>query len=383
MRNIKCNICGNNDITSIYQYKGHIICKNCIHYQRDALLYKPIKNEINISEYSLDYPLSKQQIQCSKKVLQAIKENKDVLLWAVCGAGKTEMVIESIVYILSKGGKVGFLIPRQQVVLQIRDRLSKIFTKAKVIAVCNKSNQGYSGDIIVATTHQAIRYQNYFDLVILDESDAFPYKGNLILKKIVNNTKRGNIIYTTATPGKELLTLVKYKRLECIELNVRYTNKPLAVPKQIYIPGIFNIFILWKLYKSSKRKVLVFLPTINSTKLYYLIFKNIISCSYVTSETDNKEKIVNDFINNKYKMLFTTTILERGVTILDIDVVILNTDNTVFDLASLIQIAGRVGRHKVYYKGDCYFVSNKKCQKIKDCIERINYVNKSLPVVSE
>lgn len=46
----------------------------------------------------------------------------------------------------------------------------------------------------------------------------------------------------------------------------------------------------------------------------------------------------------KIQYLITTTILERGVTLPDIDVIILGADHPNFTSRSLLQIAGRVGR---------------------------------------
>lgn len=48
--------------------------------------------------------------------------------------------------------------------------------------------------------------------------------------------------------------------------------------------------------------------------------------------------------NREIQYLVTTTILERGVTLPDIDVIILGADHHNFNSRSLIQIAGRVGR---------------------------------------
>jgi len=39
-----------------------------------------------------------------------------------------------------------------------------------------------TGNIIVLTTHQLFRYEDYFDLLIFDEIDAFPYVGDLVLE---------------------------------------------------------------------------------------------------------------------------------------------------------------------------------------------------------
>ena len=43
--------------------------------------------------------------------------------------------------------------------------------------------------------------------------------------------------------------------------------------------------------------------------------------------------------------VITSTILERGITIPDLDVLVLAAENeTIFDLRTLVQIAGRAGR---------------------------------------
>jgi competence protein ComFA len=52
------------------------------------------------------------------------------------------------------------------------------------------------------------------------------------------------------------------------------------------------------------------------------------------------------FRNREIRLLVTTTILERGVTVPKSDVFILDADSELFDEAALIQMAGRAGRSK-------------------------------------
>lgn len=63
--------------------------------------------------------------------------------------------------------------------------------------------------------------------------------------------------------------------------------------------------------------------------------------------------------DEKVLFLITTTILERGVTFPGIDVIIFGGDERVFSVASLVQIAGRVGRKASRPTGDvdCYIGS--------------------------
>ena len=43
-------------------------------------------------------------------------------------------------------------------------------------------DQGKIGDIVVCTTHQLLKFQNCFDLIIIDEADAFPFNIDLSLQ---------------------------------------------------------------------------------------------------------------------------------------------------------------------------------------------------------
>ena len=84
---------------------------------------------------------------------QELISETDVLLYCVCGAGKTELVVTSIAKMLREKKKVCFAIPRRQVVLELRDRLAQYFPHAKVIAVCGGHTSITDGDLIICTTH--------------------------------------------------------------------------------------------------------------------------------------------------------------------------------------------------------------------------------------
>ena len=67
-------------------------------------------------------------------------------------------------------------IPRTDVVIELVPRLKKAFPHAKVIGLHGHSDEKNDyGDIVISTTHQLIRFYQAFDLLIIDEVDAFPY----------------------------------------------------------------------------------------------------------------------------------------------------------------------------------------------------------------
>jgi late competence protein required for DNA uptake (superfamily II DNA/RNA helicase) len=64
-----------------------------------------------------------------------------------------------------------------------------------------------NGDIfVVCTVHQLLRYHEYFDLVIIDEVDAFPYAEDPLLHRTVERAKRkdGKRVFLSATPDEKL-----------------------------------------------------------------------------------------------------------------------------------------------------------------------------------
>lgn len=115
-------------------------------------------------------------------------------------------------WIFSTGEKVGFAISRRQVVLEIATRLRKAFPELSICEVAQGYTQITDADIIVCTTHQLYRYPYAFDLLILDELDAFPFVGNEVLQAIANQACVGQKLMLSATPDEESMRLVEEKK---------------------------------------------------------------------------------------------------------------------------------------------------------------------------
>ena len=110
------------------------------------------------------------------------------------------------------------------------------FPQFSVVVLHGTSSDKFKdSQIIVATTHQAIRFYSAFDLIIIDEVDAYPFKDSAMLQTSVRRAlkKSGKVIYLTATPSQELYLRWKKKQLPCIQIPARYHGYPLPVPKII------------------------------------------------------------------------------------------------------------------------------------------------------
>lgn len=377
---MQCPRCLNEDDSYFYLGSKGWMCRKCISFKRVLILEeqdKPIGIEPkdDCGEYVLRYPLtSLQQIvsdQCAKLVLE-----NDILIEAICGAGKTELVFATIAKMLKMKKRVCFAISRRQVVLELHQRLANTFKEAKVVKVCQGFSDDLYGDIVVCTTHQCYRYYQYFDCLILDESDAFPYKGNDVLAGIVRTSCKGHMVYLTATIDNYLKQRIKDKSIVHLQLNARPHGHDLPVPKKfIAFKGILlGILIKW-IYEHMEKPLIIFVPTIQISKQLYYFLHLFFKCDYVNSKSLNLDEKIDRFRKNEYKLLIATTILERGVTIENVNICVFMADHKVFDEASLIQMSGRVGRTFKYPEGECLFLCTKQSEQVDECIKKSQKAN--------
>lgn len=95
-----CPICHNNQRNYFGLKNGEIYCRKCI-----SFIGEKINNQeevINTPFLNINYQLSEAQKEVSKRVVELINNKKNVLINAVCGAGKTELVYEVILTCLKK-----------------------------------------------------------------------------------------------------------------------------------------------------------------------------------------------------------------------------------------------------------------------------------------
>ena len=375
-----CPICGNNDPHSIGILNGKKYCRRCIAFKGEKADYRePI---IKGAPLFLSYELSEEQEELSNRLIKNFKSGVDSLVYAVCGSGKTEICLGIIQYCISHGLTVGFAVPRRSVCYELYCRFRNLFRNNKVVSVYGGHHKTIKGDIVCLTTHQLFRYPNYFDLLIMDEIDAFPFKGNETLQNMFDRSIKGHYVLLTATPNDELLNDFQKPGKDLLKLFVRFHHHAMPVPK-IEICNQFNIhyklIMQIKKFFEENKQVFIFAPTIEESikinRILKLIFKD---GTYVNSKRENNEEIIEDFRLKKYRYLVTTAVLERGITVKNLQVIVFNADNYIYDDHALVQIAGRVGRKKDAPEGEVVFIAKTKTKYMEKAISDIISANKAL-----
>lgn len=315
------------------------------------------------------------------------------LIWAVTGAGKTEMIFPLLQSVLDAGGRVLVAAPRRDVVLELAPRLATAFPGESIATLYGGSPDRWKrGSITLATTHQLLRFRQAFDLVVIDEIDAFPYHNDPMLDFAAKGACKpgGKYIYLSATPPAKLQREAAAGKLPHAKVPARFHGHPLPVPKALKIPSVQRCLtqkslpsgLVRELKASLQRGAQVFLfvsrirhiePFLQLLRRY---FKDI-SIEGTSSVDPSRTEKVMSFRNRDIRLLVTTTILERGVTVPKSDVFIVDADSELFDEAALIQMAGRAGRSKDDPAGRVVFGSPEwtRCQRsAMNQIKRMNRI---------
>lgn len=376
--NFTCKCCGNSDERYVGYLNGKPYCRKCIPFKGTTVEYKKKKGKD--APIEIPFALSPEQAQISESILNNFKKGIDTLVYAVCGSGKTEISYGVISYAIYHGLTVGFALPRRDVVIELFYRLKEAFPKNKIVAVFGQHNDILEGDIIILTTHQLYRYKNYFDLLVMDEIDAFPFKDNSLLFSMYERARRGSVVLMSATPSDKVLNEFKKEGHEILELRTRFHKKEIPVPKIVIYPSILKVlFIVKKLkkYKKENKVCFIFTPSIAKCEALFNLLKIFIeNGDYVHSKRENRGEIIGKFKKNEFLYLVTTSVLERGVTFKNLQVVVTDADEeSIYNSATLIQIAGRVGRKIGATEGDVIFLAEKETSSMRRAIDEIKFCN--------
>lgn len=310
---------------------------------------------------------------------------------ATCGAGKTEMLFYGIAEALQKGERVCIATPRTDVVLELAPRLKEVFPYINVAALYGRSlDREKDAALVVATTHQLLRYYRAFHVMIVDEIDAFPYHADQMLQYAVKQAmkEKAACIYLTATPDEEWKRNLRKGKQKGIVVSGRYHRHPLPVPKFCWCGNwkkslinkrIPQVLLQWlKVYLNKKHPIFLFVPHVRyieeMSRLLKLLDDRVAG---VHAEDPMRKEKVAAFRKGEIPLLVTTTILERGVTVKNLQVAVLGTEEEIFSESALVQIAGRVGRSFEEPYGEVIYFHYGKTEAMVRAKKHIRSMNKN------
>ncbi len=317
----------------------------------------------------LDFSLTNDQNKTLDEINKDLCSEKKMfrLLQGDVGSGKTIVSLLSAFNTINSGFQVAVMAPTEILARQHFLLAKKLFPKnIKIELLSGKSNYREKKNIlrkllnmetdIIFGTHALFQKKVEFKklgLIIIDEQHKF---GVSQRKRLSDKAgKNCDVLLMTATPIPRTLTMTIYGDMDLSIIRQKpNTRKPVKtysklenkvedvikfVKKEIRLGN--QIFWVCPLIEESKKID----HTSAVKKFEYLekLFPKQVFLLHGKTSIDEKEIILNKFLNNDFKILVSTTIIEVGIDFPNANVIVIENANK-FGLSQLHQLRGRVGR---------------------------------------
>ncbi len=329
--------------------------------------------ELSIFQQNSGFDYTEDQIRSIKEIFEDLNSGKvmDRLLSGDVGFGKTEVAMNAMFATVQNGYQTAIVVPTTLLSNQhyktIKDRFEKFNIKTyrldRFVSAKEKKDtleKLKSGEAkVVVGTHAIFGtvFKNLAFLVI-DEEHKFGVKQKEKLKELKKNV---HILSMSATPIPRSLNMA----LSSIKQFSQITTPPLekkevrTFVKEFTKPTIKEIVL-----RELRRGGQIFfvhnrIATLEQRKKYLqeILPKAKILTLHSKISSNDMEKEMISFSNKQYDILLSTSIVESGIHIPNVNTMIVeNADN--FGIADLHQLRGRVGRGK--YEGYCYLLVEDK-----------------------
>ena len=355
--------------------------------------YKDFEEE-TIFASDFTYEPTKDQQFAIEDVLKDMdsKVPMDRLLCGDVGFGKTEVAFRAMFKAVCNNKQVMYLCPTtilsKQQYESALDRFKNFPVEIRLFNRFTSSKEANeiiedlaSGKIdIVFGTHRLLSDKikpKKLGLLVIDEEQRF---GVTHKEKIKNLKKDVNVLTLSATPIPRTL---KMSLSGLRDLSIIDTPPVNRYPIQTYVIPESDMIVKDAIYKELGRDGQCFIlynrvETIEKAveKIHDLVPEARIQYAHGRLNKIELDNIMSDFINHKFDILVSTTIIETGIDIPNANTLIIY-DADCFGLSQLYQLRGRVGRsNKIAYAYLLYSkekmlndIAVKRLQAIRDFTE--------------
>lgn len=314
-------------------------------------------------EFDNDFPYveTEDQLRSIKEVKKDMESDHpmDRLLVGDVGFGKTEVAMRAAFKAVNDHKQVAILVPTtvlaQQHYTNFKDRfndfpinievLSRFKSKSEQKIILEKLKKGQV-DIIIGT-HRLLSKDIVFadlGLIVIDEEQRFGVKHKEKLKELKTKV---DVLTLTATPIPRTLHM---SMLGIRDLSVIETPPTNRYPVQTYVLENNATVIRDAVLREMDRggQVYYLYNKVDTMERKVSELKELIpeaSIGYVHGQMSEilLENTLLDFINGEYDILVTTTIIETGVDIPNVNTLFIENADYM-GLSTLYQLRGRIGR---------------------------------------
>lgn len=392
------------DFNSLTEARKRLVFEELLTFQLALLSLKnQYDNEIRGIKYSkqvkmsdvintLPFKLTKAQLKVLEEIDQDMESDKPMnrLLQGDVGSGKTVVAMISAYKAVKSGYQVALMAPTTILASQHIVNFNKILnqfgikcellvsslTKKQKNIVLDKLKNGEI-DIIIGT-HALLQENVEFKklgLVVTDEQHRFGVKQRSIIAGKGNNP---DILVMTATPIPRTLAIIVYGDLDISVIDELPPNRKKIDTVAVKENMSDRIISFIKKNVDEGRQAYIVCPFVDeneemedvkSVEKLAESYKDEIFKDYKVEilhgkmKPKEKDKIMQDFKENKISILISTTVIEVGVDVPNANIMVIENAER-FGLAQLHQLRGRVGRGE--YKSYCILKYNSNSGRVRE-----------------
>ena len=315
------------------------------------------------------FKLTNDQIKALKEINLDLSSKSKMfrILQGDVGSGKTIVALLSTLNVIESGYQTAFMVPTEILANQHFNLAKKIFPKnIKINLLTSKTEKSIKKKILsdlksskiqlIFGTHALFQKKTSFNnlgYIIIDEQHKFGVKQRKLL-----SDKGGvncDILLMSATPIPRTLTMTIYgdMDLSIIKEKPKIRKEIVTYSKSeskmndiiLFVKNEINLKnqIFWVCPLIEESKKIDHQSAIQKFKSLNRLFPNRVAIIHSKIEQNEKEEVLKNFLNKKYDILVSTTIIEVGIDFPNANTIIIENSNK-FGLSQLHQLRGRIGR---------------------------------------
>jgi len=328
----------------------------------DAKSYNEITAKLN---FKLTHDQQSSLIDINKDLMSKSKMFR--LLQGDVGSGKTIVSLISALNVVSSNFQVALMAPTEILARQHYNLAKKLFPKNISIELLSSKSENIEKKRIIKNltdnetkmvfgTHAIFQKKIIFanlGYIIIDEQHKFGVRQRKLLSD--KGGSNCDVLLMSATPIPRTLTMSFYGDMDVSIIKEKPSNrKEVKTYSKLEskIDEVLNFVkkeikegnqIFWVCPLIEESKKLDHQSSVNKYNFLEKLFPNKVALLHGKIDSDEKEQILNKFLNKEYSILVSTTIIEVGIDFPNANVIIIENANK-FGLSQLHQLRGRVGR---------------------------------------
>ena len=348
------------------------------------------KDKIEKFKENLCFKLTCDQEKCVDEIYNDLISEKRMnrLIQGDVGSGKTIVSFIAMYINFLSGYQSALMAPTEILATQHYNNLKTLFSKYNIkiglltgkLKVKEKReiyNNLLTGNLdIVVGTHALftddVNYNN-LGLVITDEQHRFGVNQRSNLK---NKGLIPDVLYMSATPIPRTYALTIYGDMDVSSIKKLPNGRKPVITYLKKNEEIKDVLTMMLEQLKLNHQIYVIAPLIeesdkidleNINRLYEKMnrafgkFYNV-GIMHGKMANNEKERVMNDFIENKIQILVSTTVIEVGVDVKNATMMVI-FDSYRFGLSAIHQLRGRVGRNSL--QSYCILISDRNTERLK------------------